>query len=93
MKVIKGFQLQISETDFVSLLLDCGNLTLNDGDITYTNGTVYNSEASLTCHEGYDLLPDTLTTATCLSNGSWSNDEPNCQIKDNYNFINKFVKF
>ena len=50
---------------------------------TSTNGTVFQSVATYTCDNGYNL--DGFQNRTCESNAMWSGDEPECKgmVTDN----------
>ena len=57
----------------------CGSLNdINNGKVDIT-GSVYNSTATYSCVEGYQLDGD--MQRTCLSTGAWSGSEPECSCK------------
>ena len=58
---------------------DCGSLTNpDDGSVTYSTGTTFQSVATFDCDTGYTL--DGEPTRTCQANASWSNSDPSCKI-------------
>lgn len=61
----------------VSFITDCGSLSIDGGYLTFTNGTLLNSTASLSCKAGYDLVGD--SDINCLETG-WENTS-NCNIQ------------
>ncbi|KAH3700415.1 hypothetical protein DPMN_075391, partial [Dreissena polymorpha] len=62
-------------------LRDCGNLTVNNGVVTFSNGaTTYNATATYTCYTGYLLNGEAVRT--CEASGSWSSPAPTCVIRD-----------
>ena len=44
---------------------------------TSTNGTIFQSVATYTCDNGYNLVG--IQNRTCESNAVWSGDEPECK--------------
>ena len=57
-------------------VVDCGSLTdPANGAVSLTN-TTYNSVATYSCNNGYNLVGD--TTRTCQASGSWSETAPTC---------------
>lgn len=62
---------------FVSFITDCGSLSTDGGYISFTNGTILNSTASLSCKTGYDLVGN--SDIYCLETG-WENTS-RCQIQ------------
>ena len=52
----------------------------NEGlSVSYSSNTKpYNSTATYSCEDGYNLVGDAVRT--CLSSGNWSGYSPYCQI-------------
>lgn len=65
---------------YICTVADCGSLSppLN-GDVSM-NGTVYESVAMYTCHDGYTLMGEH-HRRICLDNSSWSHQQPLCECK------------
>ena len=58
-------------------VVDCGSLPRPaNGAVSLTN-TTYNSVATYSCNDGYNLMGD--ATRTCLASGSWSGTAPTCE--------------
>ena len=56
---------------------DCGLLVnLDNGAITYLNGTVEGSVATYSCDPGFELKGE--PTRNCGSNGEWTGDAVTC---------------
>ena len=60
-----------------SAVRDCGtpNNTVN-GNFSLSNGTVFNSIATYSCHHGFSLVGN--ATIECKPDGTWSQDIPLC---------------
>lgn len=52
--------------------------TFPNGDVSYLNGTTYQSVASFICNPGYKINGNASASAKCASNGKWSYDIPTC---------------
>ena len=64
---------------------NCGELALDDGSVVYSSGTTYNSVATYSCDEGYELVGD--TTRQCGADGQWTGAKPQCTgTKTLFNF-------
>ena len=64
---------------------DCGTLTApTNGDVSYSTGTVWQSEATFICDVGYTL--STTTTRVCQSDAAWNNADPTCIINGIHSF-------
>lgn len=60
----------------------CGLLEVPEGgEIEYSNRTDYQSVATFSCSDGYSLKGS--EKRECLANGSWSRENPFCEIKSN----------
>ena len=58
-------------------VVDCGDLMdPANGAVSLTN-TIFNSTATYSCNDGYNLVED--TTRICLASGSWSDTAPTCE--------------
>ena len=56
--------------------MDCGTLDdIDNGGVVMSTST-FDSTATYTCEEGYDLSDD--VERTCQADGSWDGDEPEC---------------
>ena len=76
------------------LILDCGSpnatsgwasFLYNDSLASFTNGTLYDSYANITCQLGYRLIKDHKNEneseqIQCMANGKWSN-QSGCERK------------
>ena len=56
---------------------ECASLSLDNGDMTFTNGVAINSVATHTCDPGYRLLPEGGQVRTCSTDG-WSGQDVTC---------------
>ena len=56
---------------------ECALLSLDNGDVTFTNGVAINSVATHTCEPGYRLLPEGGQVRTCSASG-WSGQDVTC---------------
>ena len=52
-------------------------MSLDNGDVTFTNGMAINSVATHTCETGYRLLPVGGQVRTCSASG-WSGQDVTC---------------
>ena len=59
---------------FASILVCVNNN--NNGQVSYSYGTAYNSVATYSCNTGYDLIGT--NTRTCSASGDWSCSVPTC---------------
>ena len=60
-------------------VVDCDVLdTIKNGYIEYSDGTVYQSEATYSCHNGHDLTMSGDEMRTCGSDGMWNGTAPTC---------------
>ncbi|WAR22474.1 SVEP1-like protein, partial [Mya arenaria] len=59
------------------VLQDCGNLTIENGEVLIYTGTKFGDSADVHCLLGYSLNGD--SRITCLDGGDWS-DYPKCDI-------------
>lgn len=58
---------------------DCGPVALvTNGDVSYSNGTLYGSTVHYTCHDGYEVSG--MSTRVCQPAGTWSDTQPVCTI-------------
>ena len=57
-------------------VVDCGGLSNPESGVITMSGTIFNSTATYSCNDGYNLVGD--TTRTCLASGSWSDTAPTC---------------
>ena len=59
----------------------CDGLNQENGDVNITRavdtGVTNGSIAAYTCNMGYQLIGED-QTRTCMSNGTWSGEEPTC---------------
>ena len=62
-------------------MVNCGELDITNGRVSYTFNTAYNSEANYSCDEGYTLSE--ATTRKCLDGGGWSGTAPVCSSEMN----------
>ena len=59
--------------------VDCDVLdSIENGYVVYTDGTLYQSEATYNCHNGYQLSMSAYQMRTCQSNGMWNGTAPSC---------------
>ena len=56
--------------------VDCGSLSLTNGDVQLSSGTTLGSTASYTCNVGYELSGS--DRRTCRADGAWSGSTPSC---------------
>ena len=61
-------------------VVDCGELSLTNGKVSYRHSTAYSSVATYSCNAGYDLIGT--NTRTCLESGDWSGSPPTCSGKN-----------
>ena len=60
-------------------VLDCGGVgSITEGQVSYSSGTTYLSEATFSCNIGYTL--SSVITRTCQANSTWSYENPTCDI-------------
>ena len=57
-------------------VVNCDGLTDPENGTVTLPGTTFNSTATYSCNDGYNLVGD--TTRTCLASGSWSDTAPTC---------------
>ena len=61
-------------------VVDCGMLeTPVNGQIRYSDGATYGSNATYLCNEGFMLAVDINAIRTCQRSGSWSASAFTCQ--------------
>ena len=61
------------------IVVDCDVLdTIENGYIQYSDGTVYQSVATYSCHSGHLLTATVSITRNCGSNGMWDGAAPTC---------------
>ena len=59
-------------------MVDCGDLFgPANGDVSLSSGTTFNSVATYSCSDGYNLVGGDMMR-TCLASGSWSGAPSNC---------------
>ena len=61
---------------FFNTVVDCGSLSDPANGLVNVSTTVFNSTATYSCNDGYNLVGD--TTRTCLPSGLWSDSSPQC---------------
>ena len=72
-------------------VVDCSNLTSPSNGHVSVSTTTFGSMATYTCEEGYMLMG--FPMRECLSNGSWSQQEPVCESKSsNIKFFTSVMK-
>ena len=64
----------------IKTVVDCGELSLTNGKVSYRHSTAYNSAATYSCNAGYDLIGT--NTRTCSVSGDWSGSPPTCSGKN-----------
>ena len=47
-------------------------------------GSTYGENVTNTCDPGFDISNESLATLTCTADGTWSGDQPVCNIKGIY---------
>ena len=57
--------------------MNCGGLNGPENGGVDVSNTIFDSTATYSCNDGYNLVGD--TTRTCLASGSWSGDDPTCE--------------
>lgn len=63
-------------------MIDCDVLDgIDNGYITYMDGTVLNSMAFYFCNTGYMFDPGANTMRLCMNTGLWDGMEPTCNSK------------
>ncbi|EDO36528.1 predicted protein, partial [Nematostella vectensis] len=60
--------------------VDCGNLVNPANGETTGSSTTYGSTASVTCHEGYDLIGS--KSRVCQADGTWSGNDTWCKGRE-----------
>ena len=61
------------------LAVDCGHLTINNGQVSAPSGTTFMMTATYTCDDGY--TPTGSNNSTCGSDGGWSPNATTCNRK------------
>ncbi len=56
--------------------VDCGSLTVPNGQVSAPSGTTFMSTASYTCDDGYTV--NGATIRTCQASGNWDLAAPSC---------------
>ena len=74
----------------IKTVVDCGQLSLANGEVSYSFNTAYNSVATYSCDDGYRL--DGTNTRTCLASGDWSGSPPTCSGKYNEHFCHSVME-
>lgn len=59
---------------------ECGGLEVPYGSVTFSMGTSYLSQATYSCHTGYEVLGNAVRT--CQSNNVWSGNPAICALVD-----------
>ena len=68
--------------------MDCDVLdTIENGYIEYSDGTVYQSVATYSCHSGHLLTVTVSATRHCGSNGIWNGTAPTCNSESKLDYI------
>ena len=63
----------------IHTVVDCDVLnTIENGYIEYSDGTVYQSVATYSCHIGHNLAMSGDEMRTCGSDGMWNGTAPTC---------------
>ena len=65
------------EIHMLCQILDCGPTNTANGDVDYSGGTTFDTQANITCYLGYHF--EGTGTITCLESGMWSS-ETECVI-------------
>ena len=65
-----------------STVVDCGVLSVTNGQVNTSSGTTYNQVATYSCDTGYNLVGS--LTRTCQVNGSWSFTAPVCECESDF---------
>ncbi|XP_064386497.1 sushi, von Willebrand factor type A, EGF and pentraxin domain-containing protein 1-like [Halichondria panicea] len=60
--------------------VDCGPLTVPNGQVSTSSGTTFMNTATYTCDHGYNLIG--VSDRTCQANGAWSLTAPTCDPVD-----------
>ena len=77
----------ILEKSILHIGVDCGTLVDPTNGLVAVTDTIFNSTATYSCNNGYNLVGD--TTRTCLASGSWSDTAPTCTGLFHYSQISK----
>ena len=64
---------------FLTTAVDCGPLSITNGQVVTPSGTTFMSTATYSCDNGYEL--NGTSTITCSSNGMWTPAAPICDRK------------
>ncbi len=56
--------------------VDCGSLTVPNGQVSTSSGTTFMNTATYTCDDGYSL--NGASDRTCQANGNWDPTVPTC---------------
>ena len=59
--------------------VDCGSLSVPNGQVNTTSGTTFNNVATYSCGAGYTLNGS--MTRTCGADGMWTLNAPTCDRK------------
>lgn len=71
----------------VFIVVDCGTLfPPMNGNIVFFSGTIFQSNATYTCNEGYELTSND-SVRTCSANGTWSGSDVTCTCKCSSKFL------
>ncbi len=61
---------------FHSTAVDCGSLTVTNGQVSTSSGTTFPNTATYTCDHGYNL--NGTSDRTCQASGNWILTSPTC---------------
>ena len=59
--------------------VDCGSLTVPNGQVSAPSGTTFMNTVTYTCDDGYNL--NGASDRTCQASGNWDLEEPTCDRK------------
>ncbi len=62
-----------------STAVDCGSLTVLNGQVNTTSGNIFESKATYACDDGYTLNGTSIRI--CQANGTWSLKVPTCDCE------------
>ena len=63
----------------INTAVDCGVLTITNGQVMTPSGTTFTNNATYSCDPGYNL--NGAGTRTCDADGMWTPDPPVCDRK------------
>ena len=76
--LLRGSTVAIHMWLFCLIVVDCGSLADPVFGEVQTSGTTFNSTATYSCNDGYNLVDGDMMR-TCLASGSWSGTPPTCR--------------